>query len=276
MGLLPPIWLTIDTDDVFHHPKFQGHPKRSKFKNKQTSISDDLKLSFSQFEKWHLCNLSMPITFFVIGEQLECNVFKSMLVNLLSNSKKMGGEITIGCHGYTHTCWSAFNPNPEGFKKDLMDAKMIIKKSVGDFWRPWFRAPGGYIAPWMAGILKEEGFVLDSSINPTSFLSIKSGKVQKKFKFNGWKSVDLAMKKAEIIERPWLTTFYPALPSCGPALHIPILKIFAISTWKKYSNTTYASEIQILNPNTKITTVYWHLLDHSKKNGTWIPPLSKT
>ena len=154
MGLLPSIWLTIDTDDVFHHPKFQGHPKRSKSKNKETSISDDLKLSFSQFEKWHLCNLSMPITFFVIGEQLECNVFKSLLVNLLSNSKKMGGKITIGCHGYTHTCWSAFTPNPAGFKKDLMKAKMIIKKSVGDFWRSWFRAPGGYIAPWMAEILK--------------------------------------------------------------------------------------------------------------------------
>lgn len=275
MSTLPPIWLTIDTDDFFHHPKFQGHPKRSKLNTEQISISDDLKLSFSRFEKWHLNNLSMPITFFVIGEQFKCNIFKSLLEKLLSNSKKKGGKLTIGCHGYTHTCWSAFNPNPESFKADLINAKTIIKKSVGDFWRPWFRAPGGYIAPWMAEILKEEGFVVDSSINPTFFLSIKSGKREKKLRYNGWKAVNLAMKKAGIIERPWLTTFCPALPSCGPALHIPILKNFASSTWKKYSNTNYASEIEILNSDVVITTVYWHLLDHSKKGGDWIPPLIK-
>ncbi|MED5271585.1 MAG: hypothetical protein VX613_01705, partial [Candidatus Thermoplasmatota archaeon] len=135
--------------------------------------------------------------------------------------------------------------------------------------------PGGYIAPWMAEILKEEGFVVDSSINPTFFLSIKSGKREKKLRYNGWKAVNLAMEKAGIIERPWLTTFCPALPSCGPALHIPILKNFASSTWKKYSNTNYASEIEILNSDVVITTVYWHLLDHSKKGGDWIPPLIK-
>ena len=34
-------------------------------------------------------------------------------------------------------------------------------------------------------------------------------------------------------------------------------------------------EIEILNSDVAITTVYWHLLDHSKKGGNWIPPLIK-
>ena len=64
-------------------------------------------------------------------------------------------------------------------------AKEIIKEFAETSWRPWFRAPGGYIAPWMAEILKLEKFELDSSINPTKFLSIKSGKFEKGFGFNG-------------------------------------------------------------------------------------------
>ena len=152
-------------------------------------------------------------------------------------------------------------------------AKKIIKKFAGEFWRPWFRAPGGYVAPWMARILKDEGFILDSSINPTKFLSMKSGKSEKKLGYNGWSSVDLAMKNEGIIERPWLTTFFPALPACGPALHIPILKNIASVTWKKFSKGNFASEKQIQNPKINITTVYWHLLDYSKKGGSWIPPL---
>lgn len=273
MNLLPPLWLTIDTDDFFHHPKFQGHPTRSKQQTKQKTISDAMKLSIKQFEKWHYSNLTAPVTIFIIGEQLKCSEFEKLLGDLLLESKKKGGVITIGCHGYTHTCWSAFEPNNESFKMDLVLAKKIIKSFAGDFWRPWFRAPGGYVAPWMAKILKDEKFILDSSINPTKFLSMKSGKGEKKLRFNGWNSIHKAMNDVGIVERPWLTTFYPALPACGPALHIPILKNLASATWKKYSKGHFASEKEILNPNIKITTVYWHLLDHSKKNGCWVPPL---
>ena len=273
MKTLPPIWLTIDTDDVFHHPKFQGHPTRSKKKTKQITISKIMKLSIEKFEKWHHNNIDAPLTIFVIGEQLKCNEFKTLLGNLLLKSKENGGNITLGCHGYTHTCWSAFEPNYEGFKNDLILAKKVIKEFAEDSWRPWFRAPGGYIAPWMAIILKEEDFILDSSINPTKFLSMKSGKLQSKLGYNGWNSIHQAMNDVGIIERPWLTTFYPALPACGPALHIPILKIFASATWKKYSKGRFANEYDIQNPNINITTVYWHLLDYNKKGGKWIPPL---
>ena len=273
MKKTPPIWLTVDTDDVFHHPKFQGHPTRSKKTHNQTSISDSMKLSIQQFEKWHFNNINSPITIFVIAEQLECEEFKLLLGDLLLKSQKRGGKITVGCHGYTHTCWSAFKPNKKAFEREIGIAEKIIKGFAGKSWRPWFRAPGGYIAPWMADILKEGGFVLDSSINPTIFLRIKSGKSQKKLGFNGWDSIRQSMENAGIIERPWLTTFFPALPACGPALHIPLLKNLASATWKKYSNARFATDDEILNPKMKITTVYWHLLDHSKYGGNWVPPL---
>lgn len=273
MGKVPKIWLTMDTDDVFHHPKFQGHPTRSKKKTEEKSISNLMRTSIHQFEKWHNNNINSPITIFIIAEQLECEEFKLLLEKLLLKSQTNGGKITIGCHGYTHTCWSAFKPNKKEFKKDLVLAEKIIKKFAKGSWRPWFRAPGGYIAPWMAEVLKERKFVLDSSINPTIFLRIKSGKSQRKIGFNGWRSIQNAMDRMKIIERPWLTTFFPALPACGPALHIPILKTLAHATWKKYSKANFATEDEIINPNLKITTVYWHLLDHSKYGGAWSPPL---
>jgi len=269
------VWLTIDTDDVFHHPKFQGHPTRSKKTIKDISISDMMKFSIKQFEKWHLKNIKWPITIFVIGEQLECAIFKSLLGKLLKKSQINGGKVTIGCHGYSHRCWSAFNPNKQMFEEEIMKAKKIIKNFAGNSWRPWFRSPGGYIAPWMAEVLKKMDFVLDSSINPTKFLSIKSGKSDKITRYNGWSSVHKAMNKVNIIERPWVTTCYPALPACGPALHIPILKYFATAKWKKVTNGDVANEEDILNPKIKIKTLYWHLLDHSKNNGNWIPPIIK-
>ena len=275
MKKLFPVWLTIDSDDVFHHPKFQGHPTRSKKQIDKKSISDEMILSFEKFDDWHQKNLDLPITIFLIGQQLECKKFKSFFKKILEKSKKNGGQITIGCHGYTHTCWSAFKPNNEKFRNDLQIAKKIIKEFAETSWRPWFRAPGGYIAPWMAEILKLEKFELDSSINPTKFLSIKSGKSKKRFGFNGWDSVHKAMNNAGIIERPWLTTFYPALPACGPALHFPFLKYFANSTWKKFTNYRVAIEDEIKDKNVEITTVYWHLLDFSKNKGKWTPPINK-
>ena len=273
MKIIPYLWLTIDSDDVFHHPKFQGHPKRSKKKYSKNVMSSRMEKSIECFEKWHLENIQVPLTLFIIGQQLECKKFNKKMKDLILNSKKNGGKITIGCHGYLHRCWSAFKPDKNGFKNDLELAKKIIIKFGGDLWRPWFRAPGGYIAPWMAEVLKDAGFKLDSSINPTKLLSIKSGFANQKLKFNGWKSVHLAMEKSGIIEREWLTTFFPALPTCGPALHIPVLKYLAINKWKKISNTKFANENELLNNTFKIITVYWHLLDHSKKNGAWVPPL---
>ena len=275
MKNLNSVWLTIDTDDIFHHPKFQGHPTRSRKNAKENSTSKIMKYSIEQFEKWHLKNIKWPITIFVIGEQLECSVFKSLLNKLLKKSQTNGGKITIGCHGYSHRCWSAFNPDKQMFEKEIIKGIKIIKNFAGDLWRPWFRSPGGYVAPWMAEILKKMGFVLDSSINPTKFLSMKSGKSNKITRYNGWNSVHEAMREVNIIERPWLTIGYPALPACGPALHIPILKYFAKTKWKKITNGKIANEEEILNSKISINTVYWHLLDHSKNNGNWMPPIMK-
>lgn len=272
MKNISPIWITIDSDDVFHHPKYQGHPTRSKKKMDDSKTTEFMISAINKFEKWHLQNSHIPVTIFIIGKQLECETFKKKINNLISSSKKCNGSITIGCHGYQHKCWSAFKPNQKLFEDDLRKAKEILIKFAGNSWRPWFRAPGGYIAPWMADVLKKQEFELDSSINPTPLLSIKSGS-STKFGFNGWKSVNNAMRDAKIIERPWLTTFFTLLPTCGPALHLPILKIFSNKKWKKVSNSKLASEDEILNSEFKITTVYWHLLDFNKKNGNWLPPL---
>ena len=276
MKELPPIWLTIDSDDLFHHPKFQGHPTRSKMKTDNSKMSSLMSFCLDKFESWHQRHIHIPITIFIIAQQLECDSFNRKISEIILKSKKNGGKITIGCHGYKHKCWSAFAPNKILFEKDLELAKKILIEFAGDSWRPWFRAPGGYVAPWMAEVLKKMNFELDSSVNPSKLLSIKSGKRKGKWGFNGWNSIKIAMKNNGIIERPWLTTGFPALPVCGPALHIPILKYFAKSKWKRISKASFADEKDILNSKIKIITLYWHLLDYGKKNQTWEPPLRIT
>ena len=54
---------------------------------------------------------------------------------------------------------------------------------------------------------------------------------------------------------------------------VKILKFFANSAWKKFTNHRIATDDEIVNKDLKITTVYWHLLDFHKNNGKWVPPL---
>ena len=269
-------WLSVDTDDRIHLPRNRGHPKRSAhpsphWRTEGLPSSEALLKGMDRFAEWRLSS-GHPVTLFVIAEQLDCPDFRSRLLDF---SQQPG--ITISCHGWSHRCWSAWPADPEEFTTMLKEAKERIESVAGDSWRPWFRAPGGYVAPWMAAPLADAGFTLDSSVNPTPMLLRKSGVDSERNRSNGWQSVLDAMRIEGVVERPWLTVragIGPRLPGCGPALHIPGLATLARRAWRRTSLTPSAEDRTMTNPNRPVTVLYWHLLDHARRDGEWTPPVS--
>ncbi|MBT3771387.1 MAG: polysaccharide deacetylase family protein [Euryarchaeota archaeon] len=259
------LWLTVDSDDIRHRPRFFGHPTRSRHtlppEFNAATPSPDLLKGMQGFTTWIKEKQDCPITLFIIGEQLLDDFFCNWVVELLDISK----NITVGCHGWDHRSWSAWPKDRNSFSTNVVRAKKLIMSVVGDAWRPWFRAPAGYIAPWMAVVLKEQGFVLDTSINPSFLVRNKFGPQK------NWKLVENAMCENNIIERPWLNSWLG--PACGPALHIPGLAGVSRRLWLKKSSLSHATEKQLLAQKTNVVTLYWHLTDHARNNGKWTPPV---
>ena len=74
-----------------------------------------------------------------------------------------------------------------------------------------------------------------------------------------WAAVEKALKESQgLVSRPWLCGF--SLPTCGPALSIPFLSWNARKIWSKLGPVVLPDEAE--------HTVYWHILDHGKKNGS--------
>jgi len=250
-------WLSVDTDDEHHFPSRRGHPNRSsesmpKWQTEGYRASKNLLESTDCFIEW--VRGGPDVTVFLLAEQLDCPEFTARMDLLLEMP-----NILFACHGWGHRCWSAWPSDIVGFSEMLTTARNRISAYAGESWRPWFRAPGGYIETWMAAPLAAAGFRLDSSVNPSRWVNRKMG--------GDWSKVQKSMEQNGVIERPWLTTRIG--PACGPALSLFPFSVFAHRAWKKNSNSITD------NPeNQGAVTLYWHLLDHGRKSGRWVPPLS--
>ncbi|MEE3083330.1 MAG: hypothetical protein VX320_04490 [Candidatus Thermoplasmatota archaeon] len=252
-------WLSVDTDDLVHLPSQRGHPHRSSkpmphWRTEGYRASQRLLDATDRFVEW--AREGPPVTVFLIAEQLDCLEFTKRMDTLLTFP-----NISIACHGWGHRCWSAWPEDMSGFTEMLTASRERISSYAGPSWRPWFRAPGGYIDSWMAGPLAATGFSLDSSVNPSRWVNRKMG--------GNWLKVQNSMMQCGIIERPWLTTSFG--PACGPALHLIPFSLFAKRAWRR--NSISISD----NPeNEEVTALYWHLLDHGRASGRWEPPLAKS
>ena len=260
------LWLTVDSDDIRHLPRHQGHPTRSRHSLPVdcdgTGPSPELKIGMEGFSRWF--SEGGEATLFLIADQLDSVDFRNWLQPMLET-----GRLRIASHGNTHRSWAAWPKDVEGFTSELKVATKRLRDFSGTAWRPWFRAPAGYIAPWMAQVLAELGYIVDSSVNPTVLLKRKTGHG------NNWKKVAIAMKSNGLVERQWLTkkVLGLSLPSCGPALHKSFLKNISRRQWLSNSSLERATDSEIEDPNMEIVTVYWHLLDHARDSGKWLPPL---
>lgn len=260
------LWLTVDSDDIRHLPRHQGHPTRSRHSLPVdcagTGPSPELKIGMEGFSRWF--SEGGEATLFLIADQLDSVDFRNWLQPMLETDR-----LRIASHGNTHRSWAAWPKDVEGFTSELKVATKRLREFSGTAWRPWFRAPAGYIAPWMAQVLAELGYVVDSSVNPTVLLKRKTGHG------NNWKKVAKAMKSNGLVERQWLTkkVLGLSLPSCGPALHKSFLKNISRRQWLSNSSLERATDSEIEDPDMEIVTVYWHLLDHARDSGKWLPPL---
>jgi len=260
------LWLTIDSDDIRHLPRHQGHPTRSRrppprgCQGREPSVR--LLEGMQGFSRWFA--EGGEATLFLIAEQLDSKVFSEWLESLLQT-----GRLRIGCHGNTHRSWSAWPEDVEGFRRELSIATQRLQEFSGQAWRPWFRAPAGYIAPWMAAVLAEQGYTVDSSVNPSPLLVGKTG-LQR-----SWRAVTKAIEEQGLVERKWLTSsiFGIRLPACGPALHKMMLGRGSKRLWLSQTALELATDEEVENPCSEVVTVYWHLLDHSRESGLWSPPL---
>jgi hypothetical protein len=203
------------------------------------------------------------ITLFVITDMFESKEFCTFISQLLDD---FPDRITIGCHGHTHRSWSAWSRDDQGFSSMLTTSEAILQSKVASNFCKFFRAPNGYIAPWMAPILSKHGFLVDSSINPSWLVKKKSA--------SSWTEVRKAMREHGVVEREWLTSF--GLPCNGPALFRFPLSLNAKQAWKKVPPLLKANEVaKVADQNENIVTLYCHILDFARQNGTWVPPLAK-
>lgn len=255
-------WLTIDTDDLRHLPIYQGHPTRSKktYSNESDNLSESFRTGWRGFLKW-MESHDYGVTLFVITDLFDnkefCDLFEEFMTSF-------PGRATIGCHGHTHRSWSAWPKDEVGFSRMLETSIRILCEKAGTHYRPYFRAPNGYIAPWMAQVLSEHKIQLDSSINPSWLTKRKSS--------CSWPQVQHAMNEHGILERAWLTSF--GLPCNGPALFRFPLSFNSKRAWKKIPRPLLPEDLDVvLEKNAQIVTMYWHILDFSREKGAWTPPL---
>lgn len=258
-----PTWFTVDTDDFRHLPKHQGHPTRSKetYQGPTTELSDAFRLGWKRFLNW-MDEHEGAVTLFLITDLLEKGPFAELLSDALQRFPK---RLTVGCHGHTHRSWSAWGEDPDGFAAMLTTSTTLLKAHAGEAFRPYFRAPNGYVGPWMAKVLAAQGYTVDSSVNPSWLVKHKAGGAT-------WTEVKQAMAEAGVVERPWMTRW--GLPVNGPALFRFPLSIPARRAWKTADKFLQPSELsRVEQADEEVSTMYCHVLDFARQNGRWTPPL---
>ena len=261
-------WLTVDTDDAHHRPWRQGHPTRSKDPDGQRTArqpSDAWIEAIGRFGDW-VQQTGHAVTVFVIQDQLDQPHARKALLDLAARG---GPLLTFASHGTSHRAWGAWPEDPAGLAAAVERSFAANAEAFGEQARPWFRAPSGYVAPWMADALAHAGVTVDSSVNPSRLVRRKAGPTRR------WSDVMDAMSRANVVERSW--HLHRGWPVCGPALHLPGLAGRARRAWQKRPPVRDATEGKsAVEGRDDVTTVYWHMTDLVRRKGRWEPPLKST
>ncbi len=143
--------LSIDLEDWYHFIGDEAAPGFEDWGNceSRVEVGTDVLLEI-------LGDLS--VTFFVLGYIAERHP------ELIKKISSLGHE--VACHGLRHEF--VFQLGPEAFRKDISYSKKLLEDLTGN---PClgYRAPGFSIREqdlWALDIIKEEGFIYDSSIFP--------------------------------------------------------------------------------------------------------------
>ncbi len=144
--------LTIDVEDWYHPELVRSHIDPANVKGR---VSQAIPLILDLLRKHRV-----KATFFVLGEVAR------RLPEVVRQIDREGHE--LGCHGMSHRTLGDLGK--EDFRKELQDFQKIMKGILGKVIVKGFRAPTFSLnrdTKWALPLLREFGYLYDSSIFPT-------------------------------------------------------------------------------------------------------------
>ena len=153
--------MTIDVEDWYHVCGLDPEPLAVPSSRRRVARNIESILSL-------LAEFGVKATFFVLGSVAEEEP------SLVSRIADAGHE--IASHGYSHRLVTELSP--EVFRDEVKRTEGILERQCG--MKPvGFRAPQWSISaaatPWALAILREEGYLYDSSCNPLHFVGDPEG-----------------------------------------------------------------------------------------------------
>lgn len=151
---------TVDLEDWFQVENLRAVYPYESWSYCELRIEKNVKILLELFAKYDI-----KATFFVLGWIAE------KIPKVIREIHELGHE--IASHGYAHKL--IYSQSQNEFLEDLKRSKMLLEDITGNkvF---GYRAPSFSITDWAVVILKEEGFLYDSSYCPTS-LHNRYGKI---------------------------------------------------------------------------------------------------
>ncbi len=145
--------LTVDVEDYFMVTAFSDVIKFEDWNRLEPRIEYNINKILELFGQYNV-----KATYFVLGWVAE------KYPRLIRSIHSQGHE--IACHSYNHRLVDSLTPSE--FKEDVRKAKNILENIIGTSVKG-FRAPSWSIRErsiWALDILREEGFIYDSSVFP--------------------------------------------------------------------------------------------------------------
>ncbi len=146
-------YLTIDVEDYFQVSAFEDIIASRDWESMEQRVVANTENLLAL-----LAGRGIKATFFVVGWVAERNPA------LVRNIREQGHD--LGCHSYWHR--KVYDLQPEEFRADTLRARAVLEEAAGVPVRG-YRAPSYSITAksfWAIEILKELGFLYDSSIFP--------------------------------------------------------------------------------------------------------------
>jgi len=154
------LFLTIDLEDWFQVENLKEAINPAEWDSCEMRVVDNVKILLELLER-----RSIKSTFFVLGWIAE------RIPKIIKEIHENGHE--IASHGYAHK--PIYAQSVKEFLDDLRKSKRILEDIIGEK-VIGYRAPNFSITDWAIKVLKDEGFIYDSSYCPTS-LNKNYGKI---------------------------------------------------------------------------------------------------
>lgn len=142
------LFFTVDVEDWFQVENFKDYIEQSSWDELELRVVENTNRVLNLLKEQNCL-----ATFFVLGWIAE------RCPNLVRKISELGHE--IASHGYDHDL--VYDLTPDKFRDDVRKSKEILESITGKKIRG-YRAPSFSITEWGLNILKEEGYIYDSSV----------------------------------------------------------------------------------------------------------------